>query len=88
MHMGVAAHMLGDAATPNCGAGDLLLVGSGSGSTASLVSNAARAKALGATVALVATRGWPAGSMACARGLCIFNIGAACHVAAAPAHTC
>lgn len=52
MHMGFNAYVVGETVTPNIGAGDLLLIGSGSGETASLVSMANKARKLGARVAL------------------------------------
>ena len=53
MHLGKTAHVVGETTTPGIGKGDVLIIGSGSGRTASLVSAAARAKELGATVVLV-----------------------------------
>lgn len=53
MHMGFATHMLGDVTTPAAKAGDILLIGSGSGETGSLATLADKAKRLGVTVALV-----------------------------------
>lgn len=53
MHMGFSAHVVGDAATPVSRAGDLLLIGSGSGGTGSLVAVAGKAKRLGVRLALV-----------------------------------
>lgn len=52
MHLGKAVHVLGDATTPSIGKGDLLLVGSGSGETKSLVAAAEKARACGARIAL------------------------------------
>jgi 6-phospho-3-hexuloisomerase len=57
MHMGIAAHVIGDATTPALRAGDLLVIGSGSGATPSLVSMAAKAKSLGGRLALVTADG-------------------------------
>jgi 6-phospho-3-hexuloisomerase len=51
--LGLPVHMAGEVTAPSCGEGDLLLVGSGSGSTASLRPLAERARAAGAHVALV-----------------------------------
>jgi 6-phospho-3-hexuloisomerase len=52
MHLGKAAYVLGDATVPGALKGDLLLVGSGSGETKSLVAAAEKAKAIGMRVAL------------------------------------
>lgn len=53
MHLGKAVHMVGDATTPGIGKGDLLIIGSGSGKTASLLNAATTAHKLGATIVLV-----------------------------------
>lgn len=53
MHLGKAAYVVGDTTTPAIAAGDLLIVGSGSGRTASLVASATKAKSLSAKVLLV-----------------------------------
>jgi 6-phospho-3-hexuloisomerase len=53
MHMGLAAHVVGETTTPAIGQGDLLLIGSGSGETESLLAMARRAKNLGIAVALI-----------------------------------
>ena len=53
MHMGITAYMVGEVVTPSIAAGDLLVIASGSGETASLVSMAKKAKSLGASVATV-----------------------------------
>ena len=53
MHMGITAYMVGEVVTPSIAAGDLLVITSGSGETASLVSMAKKAKSLGASVATV-----------------------------------
>jgi len=53
MHMGRDVHVVGDVTTPSIAAGDLLLIGSGSGSTGSLVNMANKARSLGARIALV-----------------------------------
>jgi 6-phospho-3-hexuloisomerase len=53
MHMGFVSHVVGETVTPNIEAGDLLIIGSGSGETASLTAMAAKAKSLGAFVALI-----------------------------------
>ena len=51
MHLGYTVYFVGEPTTPSIQAGDLLIVGSGSGNTASLVSNAKKAKDQGAKVA-------------------------------------
>jgi 6-phospho-3-hexuloisomerase len=53
MHMGLTAYVVGETVTPNIESGDLLIIGSGSGETAGLVSIAAKAKSIGSTLALV-----------------------------------
>ena len=53
MHMGITAYVVGEIITPAIGKGDLLLIASGSGETASLVSMAKKARSLGAKLALV-----------------------------------
>lgn len=53
MHMGINAYMVGEVVTPAIAAGDLLLITSGSGTTASLVKMAEKAKKLGAKIATV-----------------------------------
>jgi len=53
MHMGLSVYVVGDVTTPAITAGDLLVIGSGSGRTASLVQYAGRAVSLGARVALI-----------------------------------
>jgi 6-phospho-3-hexuloisomerase len=53
MHLGLAVHVVGDVTTPAFQAGDLLVVGSGSGETGSLCTVARRAKALGGALAVV-----------------------------------
>jgi 6-phospho-3-hexuloisomerase len=52
MHMGKTAHMVGDTTTPAICAGDLLIIGSGSGRTASLLAAARKARDLDVTVLL------------------------------------
>lgn len=51
MHLGYTVYFVGEPTTPSIQAGDLLIVGSGSGNTASLVSNSKKAKDQGAKVA-------------------------------------
>ncbi len=53
MHLGRPAYVVDDVTTPAIAPGDLLLIGSGSGRTASLVQYAARANEVGAYVALI-----------------------------------
>jgi len=55
MHLGLSVHPVGDMTTPPIGAGDLLVIGSGSGATPSLVAMSEKARAAGARVALVTT---------------------------------
>lgn len=53
MHLGRSVYVVGETVTPGIAAGDLLLIGSGSGETKSLVTMAGKAKAVGADVALI-----------------------------------
>ena len=53
MHMGFDAYVVGETVTPSITDKDVLLVGSGSGSTSSLVVNASKADAIGATICLI-----------------------------------
>jgi len=53
MHSGSSAHVVGETTTPGIGPGDLLVIGSGSGETRTLVPMAEQARALGAEVAVV-----------------------------------
>jgi 6-phospho-3-hexuloisomerase len=53
MHMGFDAYVVGETVTPNLERDDLLIIGSGSGGTESLVSMANKAKKIGGSVALV-----------------------------------
>lgn len=53
MHLGFAVSFVGEPTTPPIKAGDLLIVGSGSGTTGSLVVMAKKAKAQGARLATV-----------------------------------
>jgi 6-phospho-3-hexuloisomerase len=57
MHLGLTVYVVDDVTTPAIGAGDLLVIGSGSGSTASLAQYATRAKSLQARLALITTAG-------------------------------
>lgn len=56
MHLGLDAFVCGETTTPAIGPRDLLLVVSGSGETASLITMAQRAAAKGAKVALITVR--------------------------------
>lgn len=53
MHVGVTAHAVGEATTPSFAAGDLLILASGSGSTATMAVIAQKAKSLGGRIVLV-----------------------------------
>ena len=53
MHLGLTSYVVGETVTPAIEPGDLLVIGSGSGETSSLVSMAKRAKALGVKIALM-----------------------------------
>ena len=53
MHMGFDAYVVGETVTSNITDKDVLLIGSGSGSTSSLVVNANKADAIGATICLI-----------------------------------
>jgi 6-phospho-3-hexuloisomerase len=53
MHVGKPAHVVGDVTTPALSPGDLLVVGSGSGRTSSLVAIADQARKRGGAVALL-----------------------------------
>jgi 6-phospho-3-hexuloisomerase len=53
MHMGFESYVVGETVTPNLEAEDILIIGSGSGETGSLVSMAGKAKKIGAKLALV-----------------------------------
>lgn len=55
MHYGLKVHIAGDTTTPAIGAGDLLLVASGSGTTSGVVKSAETAKKVGARVASFTT---------------------------------
>ena len=52
MHLGKQAFVVGDVTTPAIGKGDLLIIGSGSGRTASLLAAARKASQLGAQILL------------------------------------
>ncbi len=53
MHLGLNVYFVGEPTTPSIGKEDLLVIGSGSGTTASLVINAEKAKVVGAKLATV-----------------------------------
>lgn len=53
MHMGFQVSMVGDVTTPSIKKGDLLIIASGSGTTASLVAMANKAKSIGADIATI-----------------------------------
>ncbi|RBW67907.1 6-phospho-3-hexuloisomerase [Bacillus taeanensis] len=53
MHMGIDAYVIGETVTPNFEKGDILIIGSGSGETKSLVSLAEKAKSIGGKIAVV-----------------------------------
>lgn len=53
MHMGINAHVIGETVTPGFEKEDILIIGSGSGETKSLVSMAKKAKNIGGTIAAV-----------------------------------
>lgn len=53
LHLGFSVSMVGDITSPHTQPGDLLIIGSGSGETASLVSLAQKAVACGVDIALV-----------------------------------
>ena len=65
MHLGFEVYVVGEIVTPGIAAEDLLLVGSGSGSTASLVIYAEKARAAGAKIGLITIQeDSPVGKMA------------------------
>ncbi len=53
MHMGMTVYVVDDVTTPAITSGDLLLLGSGSGRTPSIVNYAQKARAVGARVGLI-----------------------------------
>ena len=53
MHMGMQSYVVGETVTPGIERGDLLIVGSGSGKTGSLLIMAEKTKAIGAELALL-----------------------------------
>ena len=56
MHLGCDAYVCGEMVTPSFQKGDLLLIVSGSGETASLTAMAGKARAVGGSLALVTVR--------------------------------
>ncbi|WP_146361799.1 6-phospho-3-hexuloisomerase [Arthrobacter yangruifuii] len=57
MHLGLTVHVVGETTTPAIGSGDLLVVASGSGSTAGAVAAAQTSFSAGARVAALTTDG-------------------------------
>jgi 6-phospho-3-hexuloisomerase len=55
MHLGKTIHVVGETTTPSIAANDLLILGSGSGRTASLCAMAEQARRLGAQILLFTT---------------------------------
>jgi len=53
MHMGIDAYVVGETVTANLEKNDLLIIGSGSGETKTLVSIAEKAKSIGGTIAAI-----------------------------------
>lgn len=53
MHLGRTAYVVGEIATPSIAAGDVLVIGSGSGRTESLLAMANKAKKIGVRIVLV-----------------------------------
>src|SRR5512138_1813083 len=53
MHLGLTAHVIGEAATPAVRTGDVLVIGSGAGDHEALLSAAKKAKLMGVSVALL-----------------------------------
>lgn len=53
MHLGLSVHVVGDVTTPGIASGDVLVIGTGSGRTASLVCHAKHAHALQVPVLLI-----------------------------------
>lgn len=53
MHMGIDSYVIGETVTPNFEKEDILIIGSGSGETKSLVSLAEKAKSIGGKIATV-----------------------------------
>jgi 6-phospho-3-hexuloisomerase len=57
VHLGLAAHVVGEATAPGIGPGDLLVVASGSGRTRTVLAQAEAASSRGARVAAVTAHG-------------------------------
>ncbi|WP_298255210.1 6-phospho-3-hexuloisomerase [uncultured Arthrobacter sp.] len=57
MHLGLTVHVVGETTTPAIGSGDLLIVASGSGTTAAAVAAAQTSVSEGARVAVLTTDG-------------------------------
>jgi len=53
MHLGLTVYFLGETTTPNASKDDLLIIGSGSGETSSLLAQAKKAKQIGCKVAFI-----------------------------------
>lgn len=53
MHLNIRSFFIGEPTTPSIGKNDLLVIGSGSGATTSLVDNAKKAKSAGARIATI-----------------------------------
>lgn len=65
MQMGKDVHLVGETTTPAITPGDLLIIGSGSGATGSLVAMSAKAKKIGAHILIVTVdRNSPIGNLA------------------------
>jgi 6-phospho-3-hexuloisomerase len=56
MHIGLETYIVGDTTTPAFGSKDILIIGSGSGETSSLINVATRAKSIGGKTVLISTR--------------------------------
>lgn len=57
MHLGLEAFFLGETVTPSASEDDLLIIGSGSGETGSLIAKAKKAKQIGCKIALITISG-------------------------------
>ena len=57
VHLGIVAHVVGEATAPGLGRGDILVISSGSGRTRTVLAQADAAKARGARVAVVTAVG-------------------------------
>ncbi len=65
MHLGKDAHVVGEVTTPSTAKGDLLVIGSGSGRTESLLAMASKAKKIGVRILLLTIDpGSPIGELA------------------------